>query len=86
MTDYGRRGGSSPNAGKRAAVYRCPHPVTREPVFKKRFKRDPENPVAVWIEQKGKWNLDAVIDVKDIARWVRRGYIAGDAFQVIDEG
>lgn len=79
MNDYGRRGGTSPNVGKKAMTYRCPHPVTGEPVYKKRFKRDPDSPVAVWSQYEGTWHLDAIIDAKDLPRWVKRGYLAGNA-------
>lgn len=77
--DYGKIGGTSPNAGKKAAKYRCPHPVTGEPQFKKAFKRDDmQRPVALWYEANGTWYLNTVVDLDDMPDW-SKNYTQGKA-------
>jgi hypothetical protein len=77
--DYGKIGGTSPNAGKKAAKYRCPHPVTGEPHFKKAFKRDDmKRPVALWYQQRETWYLNTVVDLDDMPDW-SKNYTQGEA-------
>lgn len=77
--DFGKIGGTSPNAGKKAVKYSCPHPVTGEPVFKRIFKRDGiAQPVALWYEHAGTWYLNTVVDGADLPDW-HKNYTHGKA-------
>jgi hypothetical protein len=79
VTDFGRIGGTSPNVGKKATKYRCPHPVSGEPQFKRAFKRDDmKRPVALWYEHAGTWYLNTVVDLDDLPSWAKN-YTQGTA-------
>jgi hypothetical protein len=70
--DYGKRGGTSANAGKRAVSYSCPHPVTGALHLKCIFKPPFAKPLALWYRHNGTWYLNTLVDLDTIPTWAEK--------------
>lgn len=68
---WGKKGGTSPNAGKTAIKYRCTDPEGKQ-ATKRVFAPAPyEQPVALYYQHGGVWHLNTVIDAKNRPDWAK---------------
>jgi hypothetical protein len=77
--DYGKIGGTSPNAGKKASKFLCRTPGDdTAPVIKRVFTTGFKRPVALWYQHATVWHLNTVVDGEDLPEWAKN-YIQTDA-------
>jgi hypothetical protein len=81
VTDYGTKGGTGPNTGKKARKFLCPTPGDdTAPVTKRVFNADGfKRPVALWYEHAAVWHLNTVVDGDNLPEWAKN-YTQTEAF------